>query len=198
MASGNGHRDLVLVSTSVYRRELIGRLGIPFRFCAPRFDEETLKQGELGPRELAERLALLKAQSVEEEFPHATLIGCDQLVSFQGEILGKPGSENAAIRQLTRMESNTHDLITSMVVIHRGEIATHTDITTLRMRALTNLQIERYVRADRPFDCAGSYKLEQRGITLFEAIDSKDHSAITGLPLLALIRILGKLGYEIP
>jgi 7-methyl-GTP pyrophosphatase len=190
--------ELVLASTSVYRRALLERLGVPFRWRAPRCDEESLKSRESDPRGLAETLALAKAKSLVEAEVNATIIGSDQVVSFQGEIFGKPGSADRAVEQLAAMAGQTHELITAMAVIHDDQVFRHTDVTSLRMRPLSRAAIERYVAADQPLDCAGAYKLESRGVALFEQIDSADHSAITGLPLLALVRILCELGYEIP
>jgi septum formation protein len=190
--------DLVLASTSPYRRALLERLGVPFRCRAPLVDEEALKDPSLAPLALAERLALAKATSLGEEEPDATLIGSDQLVAFDGEILGKPGSAERAVEQLARMAGRPHELITALVVWHRGRAFAHTDVATLHLRPLGRDEIARYVEADRPFDCAGSYKLESRGIALFARIDSADHSAITGLPLIALTTVLRDLGYRIP
>ena len=190
--------DLVLASTSPYRRELLGRLGVPFRWRAPLVDEEALKRDDLGPRALAERLALAKATSLCAEEPRATLIGGDQLVSCAGRILGKPGSVEHAVEQLLTLSGRAHELITALVVWHQGRTLVHTDVTTLWLRPLGREEIGRYVVADRPLDCAGSYKLEARGITLFERIDSHDHSAISGVPLIALTSILRELGYRIP
>jgi septum formation protein len=126
------------------------------------------------------------------------LIGCDQLVTFEGRIFGKPGSSEGALEQLSALAGRSHELITALAVWHGGRIFPHTDVTTLRMRRLDRAGMERYVAADRPIDCAGSYRLEARGITLFESIDSEDHSAITGLPLIALTTILRRLGFVIP
>jgi septum formation protein len=190
--------ELVLASTSVYRRALLERLGVPFRWRAPRCDEESLKSRETDPRGLAETLALAKAKSLVEAEVNATIIGSDQVVSFQGKIFGKPGSVDRAVEQLAAMAGQTHELITAMAVIHDDQVFRHMDVTSLRMRPLSRAAIERYVSADQPLDCAGAYKLESRGVALFEQIDSADHSAITGLPLLALVRILCELGYEIP
>jgi septum formation protein len=153
---------------------------------------------DLEPRELAERLAQHKAASLVLEEPGCTLIGCDQLVSFGGRILGKPGTAERAVDQLASMAGRTHELITALVVIRRDQQFRHTNIARLRMRALEREAIERYVAADRPFDCAGSYKLESRGIVLFDRIECDDHSAITGLPLMALVTILNELGHAIP
>jgi len=190
--------DLVLASTSRYRRALLERLGVPFRWLAPRVDEEAIKRAELEPRELAEQLALAKATSLCDTEPEATLIGSDQLVVHEGRAFGKPVSVEGAVAQLTAMAGKTHELVTALCVWHRGRTVTHTDLTRLHMRPLSRAEIERYVAADRPFDCAGGYKLEERGIALFESIESQDHTAITGLPLIALTTILRGLGYAIP
>lgn len=190
--------DLVLASTSPYRRALLERLGLPFRCRPPRVVEETLKAQGLAPRALAEQLARAKALSLIDLEPAATLIGSDQLVSLDGRILGKPGSIADAEAQLADLASRTHELITALVVWRHGSIRSHTDVTTLTMRSLTPDEIARYIAADRPIDCAGSYKIEARGISLFERIDSADQSAITGLPLIALTSILRDWGHPIP
>lgn len=190
--------DLILASTSRYRKALLERLGAPFRCLAPRVDEEAFKALGLEPRDLAERLALAKARSLAEEEPEATIIGTDQLVAFEGQVFGKPGNIENAVEQLSLMAGRTHELITALVVWHEGQALTHTDVTRLWMRPLHRDEIERYVAADRPIDCAGAYKLEERGIVLFDRIESNDHTAITGLPLVALTSILRTLGYPIP
>jgi septum formation protein len=189
---------LVLASTSIYRRALLERLGVPFRACAPLCDEESFKSINQDPRSLAESLARAKAASVVSVEPHATIIGCDQVVSFQGQVFGKPGSFATAVDQLMAMSGQTHELVTAMVVLRAERILRHTNVTSLRMRRLSRLAIERYVAADQPIDCAGAYKLEARGIALFEKIESDDHTAITGLPLIALVTILRELGYDLP
>lgn len=194
--------DLVLASTSRYRRALLERLGLPFRAVAPACDEEALKDPALAPQQLAEYLALAKAQSLEASLPSATIIGSDQLAALEVDghwtILGKPGTRDCAIDQLALLAGRSHLLVTAMVVLHRGTIHHHTDLTTLTMRPLGRDALASYVDADQPLDCAGAYKLEARGITLFERIDSADHTAITGLPLIALTRILAGLGYALP
>jgi septum formation protein len=192
--------DLILASTSPYRRALLERLGGPFRCVAPPVDEDALKREMVGAthRELAERLAIAKAASVSAIEPDAIVIGGDQLISFDGEILGKPGTVDAAIAQLERMSGRSHELITSIAVLHEGANRVHTDVTSLHFRPLTLDEIRRYVEFDRPIDCAGSYKIESRGITLFERIEAADHSAIVGLPLIALTSILRSIGLTIP
>jgi septum formation protein len=191
---------LVLASTSPYRAALLRRLGVPFEALAPRVDEAALKAGYagLGPRALAEALAAAKARSLAVGRPRSVLIGSDQLVALADALLGKPGTLAAARRQLAAQAGRSHELITAVAVVHAGRVVLHTDVTTLHMRPLSGREIARYVAADRPVDCAGAYKLEERGIALFERIDSADHSAITGLPLIALTTILRGLGYAIP
>jgi septum formation protein len=191
---------LVLASTSAYRRGLLERLGIPFRCRAPLCDESAIQRQSSGmpPRLLAETLAMAKASSLVGEEPGSVIIGCDQLVSFEGRVFGKPGTIERAVEQLASMSGRTHELITAMVVVRGDETFHHTDVTRPRMRPLSREAIESYVAADRPLDCAGSYKLESRGIVLFDRIESDDHSAITGLPLITLVTILCELGYSIP
>ena len=189
---------IVLASTSPYRRQLLERLGLAFDCEAPRCDEEALKDPALPPLELARHLARAKAASVADLRPEAIVIGSDQLAHVDGLVLGKPGTRAAAIEQLLRLAGRTHELVTAVHVIERGQIHEHVDRTRLHMRTLDRAAIERYVDADQPLACAGSYKIEGRGIALFEAIESADHSAITGLPLLWLTAVLADLGIAIP
>jgi len=191
-------RDLILGSTSPYRRALMERLGLPFRCEKPRCDEEALKRPELSPQALAEMLAVAKGRSVAEVFPQAVVIGSDQVATIDGIILGKPGTCEKAVDQLALLSGREHLLITALVVIADGVAHHHTDITRLTMRALDRTSLAHYVAKDQPLDCAGSYKLEQRGISLFTRIDSADHTAITGLPLIALTRLLVTCGYTLP
>lgn len=190
--------ELILASTSPYRRMLLERLDVPFRCVAPEVDEEALKAEELSLRALAERLAEAKAMSLVAECPGATLVGSDQVVAFQGRIYGKPGTVKQAVETLLAMSGQTHELITAVAVYHGGQIWHHTDVTRLHMRRLARNELERYVAADQPLDCAGAYKLESRGIVLFDRIESEDQTAITGLPLIALMTHLRELGYPIP
>ncbi len=190
--------ELVLASTSPYRRALLERLGVPFGCRAPAVDEEALKAslGPLPPEALAETLAAEKARSLAG--PGLVVIGGDQLVAFEGRVLGKPGTAERAVAQLLALSGRTHHLITALAVWHEGRIERHLDRAALTMRPLGRAEIERYVAADQPWDCAGAYKLEQRGIVLFERIDARDHSAITGLPLMALTSLLREVGFAIP
>jgi septum formation protein len=190
--------ELILASTSPYRRALLDRLGIPYRAVAPDVDEEAFKRLGFGPRKLARRLAIAKAQSVSRAYPDAIVIGSDQVVTIDGECLGKPGTEAQAIAQLSSMQGRTHRIITAMSVCRGVLTKTHVDVARLTMRKLTPDEIARYVRADQPLDCAGSYKLESHGITLFKKIESADQTAIIGLPMMALTTILRQANFNIP
>jgi septum formation protein len=190
--------ELVLASTSPYRRALLARLGVPFRCLVPLIHEDAMKLGNWGPRELAEHLALAKARSLSEGEPNATIIGSDQLISFEGRMFGKPGSAQRAVDQLLALAGAPHQLITSVAVWTQSRTYVHTDTTTMHMRALSREEVERYVAADSPLDCAGSYKIEERGITLFERIETQDYTSIMGLPLIALTNLLRTLDYPVP
>jgi len=189
---------LILASTSPYRAAQLERLGICFEKQDPQVDEEILKQAGLTPADLAEQLALEKARQVHQRFPEALVIGGDQLVSFEGKILGKPGSSERAVQQLLQLQGKRHELITAIAVLGPDFQETHTNHTLLTMRPLDEAAVRRYVEFDEPWNCAGAYKLESRGITLFESIHSSDHSAITGLPLLELTSLLSRAGLCIP
>jgi len=192
---------LVLASTSRYRRELLARLGLPFTARAPACDEEALKAnlpGRTPPERLAATLARAKAESLAEAEPGAAVLGADQVAAVDGEILGKPGSAEQAAQQLARLAGRAHVLVTAVALALDGSVREHVDVTRLFMRPLSRAQIERYVAADAPIDCAGSYRIEARGITLFERIESADHDAIVGLPLIALTSMLGAMGYPVP
>ena len=189
---------LILASTSPYRRELLMRLGVPFECHPSGIDEDKFKADGIGPIELARTLATEKALKLVITHPLATIIGCDQVVDVEGRILGKPGTLEAAVEQLSLLSGRSHRLVTAVCVWHEGQIHTHVDLTALTMRPMAAEAIARYLAIDQPLDCAGSYKLEARGITLFERIESDDHTAIIGLPLIALTTILKRCGYEIP
>ncbi len=190
--------ELVLASTSQSRRALLKRLGLPFRCVVPVVREEDWKIGNWGPKELAEQLAVAKAESLRKVEPAGTLIGGDQVVVLDGRIYGKPGTIERAVEQLGMLSGRSHELITALAVWHDGQTYVHTDRTVLHMRPLLQDELERYVLADKPLDCAGSYKIEERGITLFDRIETQDFTAITGLPLIALTSLLRRLGYTVP
>lgn len=190
--------DLVLASTSRYRRELLARLGLPFRAIAPACDEDALKVPGMAPEALAAKLALAKAESLRAAEPGAVIIGSDQIAALGDVVLHKPGTSANAEEQLAMLAGRTHALVTAVAIAHPGGVLRHLDVTRLTMRPLAAEQIARYVAADAPLDCAGSYKLEARGIALFSRIESDDHSAITGLPLIAVTSMLASLGFTVP
>ena len=192
--------DLVLASTSRYRRELLGRLGLPFRAVAPEV-EETAQAGEdVGA--LVARLALAKARAVADRCADTVVAGSDQAASIDGIILGKPGTIDAAHAQLRMCSGRIVDFHTAVCVVDaRGgkiEAAQEIDRTRVVFRQLDAAAIERYVAAERPLDCAGSFKCEGLGIALFERIESIDPTALVGLPLIALARLLRARGMPVP
>ena len=189
---------LVLASTSKYRRALLDRLGLSYTSHAPKVDEEAVAP-ELSVDAVAMQLARDKAQSVAAACPDAHIIGSDQLVDLDGERLGKPGSIEKAEEQLRRLSGREHRLITAVALLHpNGTVETALDIHLMRLRALTDAEVHRYVQRERPIDCAGSYKIESLGISLVESIEGKDFTAIVGLPLIALCKLLRDAGFEVP
>lgn len=185
-------KQLILASTSKYRQELLSRLAYDFTATPPLIDEEKEKDPSLSPRALAEHLAQLKAASLKAA--GKVVIGGDQLVSFEGRILGKSHTKEKAIEQLLSMQGKTHELITAICVYDGLKAVPYTDVTKMTMKSMTREQIARYVDLDSPTDCAGSYKIEKHGIMLFEKIESQDFTAIQGLPLIELGKILEKTG----
>ena len=190
--------QLVLASSSPYRRQALGRLGVDFISALPDCDEGPWKERISDPQALAQALAEAKAQSLRKSYPDAIIIGSDQVAEQAGRIFDKPGSRQQAIAQLSQMQGQVHHLITALCVITATQHFLHCDRTALHMRPLSAEQIAWYIDRDQPFDCAGSYKLEAAGIGLFTQIISADHTAITGLPLIALTDFLNQAGLCIP
>lgn len=189
---------LVLASTSRYRRELLGRLRLPFDVSRPDVDE-TPAPGET-PHALAHRLAVAKARDVALGLPDACwTLGSDQVADLDGLPLGKPGGRDAAIAQLRAMSGRTVRFHTALCLAHAdGRFFTDIDLTEVQFRVLADDELERYVDAEQPYDCAGSFKSEGLGITLFHAIDNRDPSALVGLPLIATCRLLRQVGFVLP
>ncbi|WP_431123736.1 Maf family protein [Variovorax paradoxus] len=190
-------RPLILASTSRYRRELLARLHLPFDVQAPEVDE-TAQSGET-PRELAERLALEKAQAVAARFPDAVVIGSDQVADLAGEALGKPGDHARATAQLRRMRGQTLVFQTAVAVVCQATGFVQRDLAPVRVvfRELSDAAIEHYLQAEQPYDCAGSAKSEGLGIALLSAIDSDDPTALVGLPLIRTCRMLRSAGVDL-
>jgi len=189
---------LVLASTSVYRRELLGRLRMPFDVVAPQVDEAPLP-GER-PQQLACRLAMAKARAVAAHHPQAVVIGSDQVADLGGQALGKPLVHAVAVEQLQRMRGQTVVFQTAVAVVCNERRFWQMDLAqvTVRFRALTDAEIEDYLRAEQPYDCAGSAKSEGLGIVLLEAIDNDDPTALIGLPLIRTCRMLRAAGLQLP
>jgi septum formation protein len=190
-------RNLILASTSRYRRELLERLGVPFETHTPDVDETP--HPDETPRALAKRLALEKANAVATFFPEAIVIGADQVADMAGEALGKPGDHARATDQLRRMRGQTLTFQTAVAVVCHATHFAQDDIAPVRVvfRQLADDVIERYLRAEQPYDCAGSAKSEGLGIALLDAIDSDDPTALIGLPLIRTCRMLRAAGIEL-
>ena len=187
---------LILASTSRYRRELLERLKLPFEVRSPGVDETPLP-GET-PAALAQRLALAKAQAVAAEEPDAVVIGSDQVADLEGEAIGKPGTHDRAVAQLTRMSGRRVVFQTALAVVRHGSgyVGHALAPVVVRFRTLSTDEIEHYLRAEQPYDCAGSAKCETLGIALLDAIESDDPTALVGLPLIRTARLLREAGLD--
>jgi MAF protein len=189
---------LVLASTSPFRRELLGRLGLPFEVAAPNVDEAGLP-GE-SPQALVLRLSEAKARAVASSFPGSLIIGSDQVAVIDGEVLGKPGNRERAIAQLTRASGRRVTFLTGLSLVDAASGRAHTlcEPFHVHFRTLGPEQIARYVDHEQPYNCAGSFKSEGYGITLFERLAGDDPSALVGLPLIRLVELLGREGMALP
>ena len=190
-------RTLILGSTSRYRRELLSRIGVPFETAAPQVDETPLP-GET-PAQIARRLALAKARAVTRRFPQAVVIGSDQVADLAGEPLGKPGTHERATEQLRRMRGRTVVFQTALAVVCEATGFSAEDLAPVevRFRDLSDAEIEHYLRAEQPYDCAGSAKSEGLGIALLDAIDNDDPTALVGLPLIRTCRMIRAAGVKL-
>jgi septum formation protein len=197
MSQPAASRRLVLGSTSRYRRELLSRLGIPFDVAAPEVDE-TPNAGE-SPEQIAKRLAMAKAHAVAVKFPHAVVIGSDQVADLDGEPIGKPGTHARAIEQLNKMSGRTVIFQTALAVVCHETGFEQLDIAAVRVtfRELAAAEIEAYLQAEQPYDCAGSAKSEGLGIALLDAIDNDDPTALVGLPLIRTCRMIRAAGVKV-
>jgi septum formation protein len=194
--------QLILASTSIYRKQLLEKIGLAFKSIKPEFDEEPAKNLALlqkkSPIEIAELLSKAKAQSLlpSLQSPEQIIIAGDQLVSFNEKILGKSHNFEKAFEQLSDMNGKSHQLITA-VTLRSQKFEKHFNHTTiLKMKTLLPIEIENYLKLDEPYDCAGSYKIEKSGLILFEKIECSDFTAIQGLPLIWITNELKELGYE--
>lgn len=190
--------QIILASTSPFRKQLLEKLQFPFETAKPELEET--HQPEESVTEMVARLSLQKAQAIANQHPNAIVIGSDQSATFKGKPIGKPHNHANAIEQLKQFSGHTVEFITGLAVINgsTSEVYQATDVTHVRFRQLSDSEIEHYLRLEKPYQCAGSFKSEGLGITLFEAIQTKDPSALIGLPLIELTTLLKKCGISLP
>ncbi len=191
------HRKLILGSTSPYRHELLTRLRIPFEVAAPDVDETPLASET--PKQLACRLAMAKARVVAAQFPACVVIGSDQVADLDGQALGKPGNHARAVAQLQQMRGKTVIFQTAVAVVCAETGFAQMDLAQVKVkfRELTDCEIETYLRAETPYDCAGSAKSEGLGIALLASIDNDDPTALVGLPLIRTCRMIQAAGVKV-
>ncbi len=191
--------EVILASSSIYRQRLLQQIGLEFQAISPDIDEAIVQEDlSLKPIQIAELLAKQKAKKIADSHPESIVIGSDQVVEIDGITIGKPGSREKNIELIKRFSGKTHRLITAVCISHQQASYTFTDQTGLTMRPLTDAEVTRYVDSDQAFNCAGGYRWEAAGITLFEKIETEDHTAILGLPLIRLVTVLRSLGIAIP
>lgn len=187
---------LLLASSSRYRAELLRRLGVPFAAEAPDLDE-TPRPGE-APAALAQRLALEKARALLPRHPGRWILGSDQVPSLDGAVLGKPGTRDKARAQLRAFSGRALVFHTAVALACDGRQLAALDATTVRFRVLADDEIERYLDAEPAYDCAGAFKVEGLGISLFAAVETRDPTALVGLPLIAVRDLLAQAGFALP
>lgn len=190
-------KQLVLASTSPYRRELLARLGLPFEVASPEADETPLP-GE-SPTATALRLSEVKARAVAQQYPEALIIGSDQVAEMDGRIFGKPGTHDKAVAQLRALSGKTVNFHTGLCVLNAktGEAEICGVPTRVGFRELSDVEIENYLRREPAYNCAGSAKSEGLGIALLRCIQGDDPNALIGLPLIALCDLLRKHGMDV-
>lgn len=186
---------IVLASTSRYRRALLEAAGVAHVAVSPRFEEDHARP--MPPEQLVVAFARGKAESIAADHPADVIVGSDQIPEIDGLILTKPGDAAGAREQLAALAGRTHRLLTAVAVHSRGRTESRLVVHHMRMRPLTSAQIDEYIARDRPFDCAGAYRVEAAGALLFEAMDGPDHTAIVGLPLTALSSLCASFGVDL-
>ena len=189
-------KDLILASTSPYRRELLARLGVPFQCVAPRTDESALP-GEPAAQ-MAARLARLKAEAVVARHPNALVIGSDQVALRRHDVLGKPGTVDICREQLRASSGHQVVFMTAVYLAGADRPECHVDETTVQFRVLSDAEIDRYIEREQPLDCAGGFKAEALGIALFDRIECTDPTGLTGLPLIWVCAALRRAGLLVP
>lgn len=190
--------SLILASSSPYRRALLDRLQLSYQACSPEIDESRLEHET--PEAYVRRLSREKAEAITARFPQALIIGSDQTAVLNGEILGKPGTHERAFQQLQRAAGHHVDFLTGLCLLDSANGDAQTEVVTTRVhfRPLDDATIERYLQLEQPYDCAGSFRSEALGISLFERIEGEDPTALVGLPLISLISMLHQAGLSLP
>ncbi|SFC52205.1 MAF protein [Marinospirillum celere] len=188
--------ELLLASSSPYRRQLLEKLGLPFHTASPDIDESP--QADETPSQLVERLAISKAKALAGSHPDKLIIGSDQVCSHQGQLLGKPGSRDGAIQQLMQLQGQPVSFYTGLCLYNATTEATHSlvDLFSVEFRSLSEQQICNYVDRESPLDCAGSFKSEGLGIALFKRLEGDDPNSLVGLPLIRLVELLKAEGVD--
>ena len=189
---------IVLASSSSYRRELLTRLQLPFSCHSPDIDEAPLA-GE-SPEALVQRLAISKARKLAADYPQHLIIGSDQVAVLDGQIIGKPGDAAGALRQLSAASGRSVVFLTGLAVLDTRTQSEQVDVVpfTVHFRQLSAVQIQRYIELEQPFDCAGSFKSEGLGVSLFRATEGDDATSLVGLPLIRLCDMLNACGIAVP
>lgn len=187
-------KPIVFASTSPYKRRLIEKLGLDIEFAAPSFEERPI--AHLSPLQLAQHHAMAKAQSLRVKFPDHLIIAADQTLDLEGSLLSKPGSVANAVKQLLELSGRTHQLHTAYAMLHEGGGIERSVTSRMRMRSrLSATFLRNMVLSDQTLECCGGYKWESSGVILFDQVETPDHHAIIGLPLVALANDLADLGY---
>ena len=189
--------QLVLASTSPFRKSILEKLGLPFDCHSPEVDE-TPHPGE-NPSQLVERLSIAKAQAVAAHLKEGLVIGSDQVAVIDNDVLGKPGNHENAVTQLQRAAGKTITFLTGLALVNAASGSIQAEVVPFKVvfRQLTREQIENYLNAEQPYNCAGSFKSEGMGIALFERLEGEDPNTLIGLPLIRLIRMLEKEGMTV-
>lgn len=189
--------QLILASTSPFRKSVLEKLGLAFECHAPEIDESP-HAGET-PSHLVERLSIAKAQAVAAHYQQALIIGSDQVAVIENDILGKPGNHNNAVAQLERASGKTVTFLTGLALVNAASGKIQAEVVSFKVvfRQLTRSQIMNYLNAEQPYNCAGSFKSEGLGIALFERLEGEDPNTLIGLPLIRLIRMLEKEGLSV-
>ncbi|MGJ8662654.1 MAG: Maf family protein [Marinicella sp.] len=189
--------EIILASSSVYRAQLLARLGHEFTQITPDIDE-TQQHGE-SAQDLVKRLAEQKARAISAQNTTSLVIGSDQVCTFDNQVCGKPHTKSNAFKQLRSFSSNSVEFYTALCVLTPdGKCFQHTDVTEVKFRSLSDEEIMRYIDKELPLDCAGAFKVESLGLSLFSAVGSTDPSALMGLPLIKLAEFLRLSGYQVP